>query len=96
MVTELDMNERMKMVCAMEYIMRQVNDEGIFFNCWLSDGVADGDIKYGKFDYSLYDFDDWYLEDENFKNLVDTFVDCVRAAYKSGGFYCGGVSAGEK
>lgn len=96
MITNIDANERMKMVCAMEYIMRHLNDEEIFCDVWLSDAVADGDLRYGKFDYKLEDFDRFYLQDDAFKLIVDTFVYCVRAAYKSGGFYCGGITAGEK
>ena len=41
--------ERMKMVKAMEFIARQVNNEEIF-NAWLTDGVPDGDIEYGDLD----------------------------------------------
>ena len=37
--------ERTRMVKAMEYICRQINDEDVF-NGWLMGGVADGDIEY--------------------------------------------------
>ena len=38
--------ERIKMVKAMEYIARNLNNEHIFYR-WLMTGVADGDIAYG-------------------------------------------------
>ena len=38
--------ERVKMVKAMEFICRQINDEDVFMG-WLMNGVADGDIEYG-------------------------------------------------
>lgn len=84
--------ERMKMVKAMEYIARQLNDEGIF-ESWLIDGVTDGDIEYG--DLTTYaDIDDWYIEDQHFSDLMETFLRCMRAAKKSGGLYCDGVVSG--
>ena len=46
------LDDRVKMVKAMEYIARQVNDERVF-DYWLSLGVADGDIEYG--DLSAYE-----------------------------------------
>ena len=39
-----NMEERAKMVEAMEYIARQVNNEDIFMR-WLRSGVADGDSE---------------------------------------------------
>ena len=52
--------ERAKMVSAMEFIARQVNDEEVFEG-WLMCGVADGDIEYGQ----LGDPDDleYYLDE---------------------------------
>ena len=35
--------ERVKMVKAMEFLARNINDEGVFEE-WLIEGVADGDI----------------------------------------------------
>ena len=84
--------ERMKMVKAMEYIARQLNDEGIF-ESWLADGVADGDIAYGDLD-TYADFDDWYIEDQHFSDLMETFLRCMKAAKRSGGLYCDRVVSG--
>ena len=60
----MNKHERIKMVKAMEYITRQINDEDIF-EAWLVDGVADGDIDYG--DLTAEDDGDieYYTEDEH-------------------------------
>ena len=94
--------ERMKMVKAMEFIARQVNNEEIF-NAWLMDGVPDGDIEYGDFD--VKDIDGFYCggdgwsqaeADENFSELMDAFMWVMKEAWKDGGLYCGEVCGGEK
>lgn len=79
--------ERIQMVKAMEYIARQVNDENVFIH-WLYNGVADGDIEYG--DLSMAIDEEYYLDDYHFSSLMDTFLELMRRAYKSGGLYCGG------
>ena len=89
------MIERVKMVKAMEFIARQINNEEIFCDCWLSGGVADGDIEYGDLDlYSPLETDPawFYVEDEGeFSELMETFLRSMSLAKKSGGLYCGGV-----
>ena len=88
----MNREERMKMVKAMEYIARQLNDEEIAVS-WMAAGVADGDIEYG--DLTTYaDIDDWYIEDQHFSDLMETFLRCMRAAKRSGGLYCDGVVSG--
>lgn len=88
----MKINERVKMVKAMEFIARQVNNEGVFEH-WLALGVADGDIEYG--DLSSNGADDdaaWYADDDkSFAELMDTFLDVMAAASKRGGLYCDGV-----
>ena len=92
--------ERIKLVRAMEYIARQVNDEDVF-ELWLTEGVADGDIEYGKMEADDADLekDRWsglnfYVEDSNFSDLMETFLTLMRKAQKSGGLYCDGVVSG--
>lgn len=82
--------ERVKMVKAMEYIARQVNDEEVF-DIWLSLGVADGDIDYGDFSTEDYGEAEYYTNHSGFSNLMDTFLLVMSHAYKSGGLYCDGV-----
>lgn len=85
-------SERIKLVKAMEFIVRQVNDERAF-EPWLSIGVADGDITYGDLQVLPDDSEyfDYYLEDDVFADLMDTFLYCMRMAAKSGGLYCDGI-----
>lgn len=85
--------ERMKMVKAMEYIARQLNDEGIF-ESWLIDGVADGDIEYGNLSAEAGEDMDYYLEDQHFSDLMETFIDCIKLAKNHGGLCCDFVVSG--
>ena len=90
----MNREERIKMVKAMEFIARQLNDEEIF-ESWLIDGVADGDIEYGDLTtYAALDAVDWYIEDLHFSDLMEIFLRCMKAAKKSGGLYCDGVVSG--
>lgn len=94
----LRMEERIKMVKAMEYICRQINDEDVLMG-WLMNGVADGDIKYGDLnmpeDGTLTDGDIGiaydYCKDDTFAELMGCFLRRMKFAEKSGGLYCGGV-----
>lgn len=85
----MNVEERIKMVKAMEYIARNINDEEIFYNTWLSIGVADGDIEYGDLtpndDSGMIDY---YIKDGNFAELMRTFLSVMKRAEKSGGLYC--------
>lgn len=84
--------ERIKMVKAMEFICRNMNDENVLWP-WLSVGVADGDIKYGDLTASEEEMEDmeFYIRDEDFADLMDTFLYCMKRAGKSGGLYCDGI-----
>ena len=85
--------DRAKMVVCMEYIARQINNEDVF-NGWLMCGVADGDIEYGDLRYD--NIEDYYIEDDNFKDLMSCFLRRMVGAYNSGGLYCGGIVSKEK
>lgn len=84
--------ERIKMIKAMEFICRNLNNEDHIY-AWLTDGVADGDIDYG--DLSIKDEDEawfeYYLKDDVFADLMDTFLFVMRKAAKNGGLYCDDV-----
>lgn len=87
--------ERKKMVLAMEYIARQVNDESLF-DYWLSLGVADGDIPYGNTEIGNIDsYEEDYIDDETFSQLMKTFINLISYTKKSGGLYCGGIVSKE-
>lgn len=73
----MNIKERAEVVKAMETLARCINDEEIF-EYWLMEGVADGET----------DFEDYYTEDENFKELMTLFLRLMTAARKSGGLYC--------
>ena len=86
--------ERIKAVKAMEFLARQINDEMVLEQ-WFMDGVADGDIPYGSLSVEKEDFDEWgigyYFDDNRFAELMNTFLSCMKGAYKSGGLYCDNV-----
>lgn len=88
----MNTNERVKMVKAMEFIARQINNEDIFMT-WLSVGVADQDIKYGDLSVGAEDdyIDYYYTDDERFADIMDTFLYIMARAKKNGGLYCDGV-----
>lgn len=72
--------EKANLVLAMEYMMRNCASdvpEG-----WLMCGVADGDIEYGETDAGMVD--DYYLEDENFEELVECFNRQMRVLRRDG------------
>lgn len=87
--------ERVKMVKAMEFIVRQINDEDVFEN-WLLAGVADGDIEYGDLSIDTTDLEPccdmaYYTKSDIFSSLMETFLSCMAKAKKSGGLYCDGI-----
>lgn len=87
---------RVKMVKAMEYIACQINDENII-EAWLQLGVADGDIPYGDLSVREEDYDDleYYIDDEEFGELMGVFLYLMHKAFKSGGLYCNKILSKE-
>jgi hypothetical protein len=84
--------ERIKMVKAMEFIARKINDEEIFSG-WLAIGVADEDIAPG--DLSIRPEDKlagYYEDDRDFAELMGTFLHLMHRAWdEDSGLYCDGV-----
>ena len=82
---------RTEVVRAMETLARCVNDEEVFEG-WLICGVADGDIDETTTDEEL----EYYIEDETFAELMETFLRVMARAKKSGGLYVDGVVSKEE
>lgn len=79
----MDTKKRCEVVRAMELLARAVNNEDIFYS-WLIVGVADGDIGPNTTDEDLI----CYIEDdEDFADLMDTFLVLMRNAYEDGGLH---------
>lgn len=87
--------DRKRMVLAMEYVCRQINDEDVFMG-WLMNGVPDGDVPYGCFDTEIISDDDTLIEDDNFRELMECFLRRMEGAAESGGLYCGDVVTSER
>lgn len=91
---EMNSENRIKMIKAMEFVASMINDEEIWFT-WAGMGVADGEIETG--DLTPDDPDgvlDYYLEDENFAYTMEIFLSVMARAKKSGGLYCDNVVSG--
>ena len=88
----MDRIERAKLVKAMEFIARQVNDEEVF-DGWLMNGVADGDIEYGDLEVTNEDAEnlEYYIRDKDFADIMAVFLRVMARAQKSGGLYCDGI-----
>ena len=84
--------ERLQMVKAMEFIARCVNDEEVIEG-WLTSGVADGDIPFGEVAVKTDDLENlyYYIEDDNFVELMECFLRTMAKAKKNGGLFCGGL-----
>lgn len=83
-----NMKERCELVRAMEIVCRNLNDEDILMH-WLTEGVADGDITKDTSDDEI--IQEYCEDDKSFAEIMDCFLECVKAANKSGGLYCGRV-----
>lgn len=94
-MTNKERIDRQKMIVAMEYICRQINDENVLYY-WLMNGVPDGDIEYGNLDPTQVYEEDYMISDEGFKDIMTCFLRRMTRAYDSGGLYCGGVVSGTK
>ena len=90
----MNVNKRIKMVKAMEFIIRNINNESQL-DLWLSNGVADGDIEYGDLTVKPEDAENLeiYIKDADYKQLMRDFLYIMSRAYKSGGLYSDGVTS---
>lgn len=82
--------ERIKAVKAMEFLARQINNENIF-ETWLSMGPADGDIEYGDLTSDNSEDLEYYIEDNEFRDLMKTFLNVMSRAKEDGGLYCSNI-----
>lgn len=89
--------DRLKMVKAMEFIVKSVNNED-YIDPWLCYGVADGDIEIGDLSINLTDYEtlDYYIQDKEFSELMDLFLQIMNRARKDGGLYCDRVVSYKK
>lgn len=83
-------NEKVKMIRAMETVIRNLNDES-FMNSWLMCGVPDGDITEDTTDEEI----DMNYDDKDLSDFMNLFARIMKRATKgenqNGVFYCNGV-----
>ena len=77
---------RRNVVLSMERLVRAVNNEELI-DSWLMCGVPDGDIQ----NYTPDEVDDYFLEDNNFAELMGLFLRIMSEAKNEGGLYADGV-----
>lgn len=91
----MNAKERKTMVMCMEFIARNINDEEVFEG-WLMNGVADGDVIYDEIIDNIEEtrdlIDEYYIENDSLRDLMDCFLRRMKGAIKSGGLYCDNVS----
>lgn len=73
---------RKKMVLAMELLARSVSDEELI-DAWFRNGVADGDIEL--FSLDTKQVDDCYVTDETLNRLINCFMAMMIVAKIDGG-----------
>jgi hypothetical protein len=73
---------RKKMVLAMELLARSVADEELI-DAWLRNGVADGDIE--PFSLDIDEVDDCYIDDKSLYQLITCFLTIMIVAKGDGG-----------
>ena len=83
---------RKSLVLSMDRIIRSINCE-IYIEQWLMSGVADGELDNNS---TIDDVDDFYIQDDEFKILMDVFSKLVDKAIRNGGFYCDGIISKQK
>lgn len=80
----MDINERIKMIRAMDMIARSVNNENAFMY-WLENGVPDGDITEDTTDEELK----YLCDDDIMKYIMHSFVKLMGYANKDGLYFDG-------
>lgn len=63
----------------------EIKDKLVTDNRWLARAVC------AIYNYQTTDEAEWYIEDDNFKDLMGTFLFLMKNACKSGGLYCDGI-----
>lgn len=80
--------ERYAIIRAMDMLARQTNNEAAL-EMWFSQGISDGDIDTETPDEMLND----YIDDDKFRDVLDTFLCVMSESYKQGGLSVDGVKS---
>ncbi len=78
----MNVEYRKNIVLAMECLVREVNNEELI-EPWLMCGVPDGEIQ----QYTQDEVDDYFVEDNNFAELMGLFLKIMSRAKNDGGLY---------
>ena len=96
----MNINKRMAMVRAMDFLVRSANNEELYYN-WAVLGVADGDVTYDNDGPVAVPTDEddlaiYYEDDDDFAELMDWFLEIMGNVRRDGGLYVDGVVSREK
>ena len=80
--------ERYATIRAMDMLARQTNNEAAL-EMWFAQGISDGDIDTETPDEMLVD----YIDDEKFRDVLDTFLCVMSESYKQSGLSVDGVNS---
>ena len=81
-------SERYVAIRAMDMLARQTNNEAAL-EMWFAQGIFDGDIDLETPDEMLSD----YINDDKFRDVLDTFLCVMSESYKQGGLSVDGVNS---
>ena len=81
-------SERYATIRAMDMLARQTNNE-VALEMWFEKGISDGDIDTETPDEMLND----YIDDDKFRDVLDTFLCVMSESYKRGGLSIDGVKS---
>ena len=88
-----NLRERKTMLACMEFISRHINDEELFFETWLSNGMPDSEINYENLFVNFTEeadlIEDFYASEETFEEIMTCFLhEMYRAYLEKSGLYC--------
>ena len=88
----MNKHHRCMVIRAMEIIVHAVNNTKLITQ-WRVEAIADGDIRPDTTDDDM----EYYIEDDTFAAIMDTFLQVMNNAKADGGLYVDGiVSKAEK
>lgn len=85
--------KKAEVIRAMDILARAINNSDIFYEKWLTCGLADGEIDYSKpYEEQLNTLIEEELTDgEILSEMMGVFLSCMKDADEDGGLYVGGV-----
>lgn len=84
----MNIHHRCTVIRAMEIIVQAVNNTKLITQ-WRVEAIADGDIRPDTTDDDM----EYYLDDDTFAAIMDTFLQVMSNAQADGGLYVDGIES---